>query len=158
MLSRWPMAVGTATKPSEAVAIGKELEALERGAAAKRKESTQGNRQTGEEKFSAPEKGKAIDKVAAAVGMSGPTYRKAKADPVNYVPANCRNKGRERLLTRCGHERVVKVTPSPARTRSKGVWRARHGVGDRGSVCWGASGWPTPWWGRWWGVAGQPRW
>jgi ParB family transcriptional regulator, chromosome partitioning protein len=60
--------------PSEAVAIGKAIEPLEREAADNRQSATQGNRQTGAEKFSEPERGRALDKVAEHVGMSRPTY------------------------------------------------------------------------------------
>jgi ParB-like chromosome segregation protein Spo0J len=65
--------------PSEAVAIGKAIEPLEREAADNRQSATQGNRQTGAEKFSEPERGRALDKVAEHVGMSRPTYTKARA-------------------------------------------------------------------------------
>lgn len=64
--------------PTEAVAIAKELEPLEREAARGRQEATQGNRQSGVEKFSEPERGRALDKVADAVGMSRPTLTKAQ--------------------------------------------------------------------------------
>lgn len=65
--------------PTEAVAIGRTLEPMEEKAAASRMAATQGNRQTGSEKFSEPEKGETLAKVAAAVGMSRPTYTKARA-------------------------------------------------------------------------------
>ena len=64
--------------PTEAVAIAKALEPLEREAARGRQEATQGNRQSGVEKFSEPERGRALDKVANAVGMSRPTLTKAQ--------------------------------------------------------------------------------
>lgn len=61
--------------PSEAVAIGRALEPAEREAAKERQESTR----FGAESFSTPDGGRARDKVAAAVGMSRPTYAKAAA-------------------------------------------------------------------------------
>lgn len=68
-----------ALAPSEKVALGIELEKLERPKASERKKSTQGNRQSGAEKFSAPEKGDTRDKVGGAIGMSGVSYQRAKA-------------------------------------------------------------------------------
>lgn len=65
--------------PSEAVAIGRELEKIEKEAAQKRIEASQGNRQSGSVKFTGPEKGNVRDKVGEAVGMSGVTYQRAKA-------------------------------------------------------------------------------
>jgi hypothetical protein len=78
--------------PSEAVAIGERLEQLEREAAKERQKATrakkgqkvgQNTAVKGAEKFSAPSgrsgRGRAADKVAQAVGMSRPTYKKAKA-------------------------------------------------------------------------------
>jgi ParB-like chromosome segregation protein Spo0J len=74
--------------PSEAVALGKAIEAQERAAAASRKKATQ---MKGRGKGGAPivgggksplpkgKKGKTRDKVAEVVGMSGRTYEKAKA-------------------------------------------------------------------------------
>jgi len=64
--------------PTEAVAIAKALEPMEREAARERQEATQGNRQSGVEKFTEPEKGRALDKVADAVGLSRPTLTKAQ--------------------------------------------------------------------------------
>lgn len=69
--------------PSEKVAIGKALEELERPEAKKR-QAAAGPRagkgkKSGSVNFSEPvEKGDTRDKVAAAVGMSGPTYEAAK--------------------------------------------------------------------------------
>jgi ParB family chromosome partitioning protein len=76
--------------PSEAVAVGEAIEALEQAEAARRQQATQlqgknpdGQPVFGGENFSAPiapaPKGRAADKAAAAVGMSRPTYQKAKA-------------------------------------------------------------------------------
>jgi ParB family chromosome partitioning protein len=73
--------------PSEAVAIGKALEELEKPRARKRQEATQAKKGAkvgaaqGGGKFPPPSggHGKTADKVGAAVGMSGKTYRKAKA-------------------------------------------------------------------------------
>jgi ParB family chromosome partitioning protein len=73
--------------PSEAVAIGKALETLEKQKAEERQKATRlvGNaKQAGDADGAGnlPEpsgKGQARDKVAAAVGMSGRTYDKAKA-------------------------------------------------------------------------------
>jgi N6-adenosine-specific RNA methylase IME4 len=78
--------------PSEAVAIGKALEELERPEAERRKAAT---RNTGESRpGKLPQrdgKGRTRDKVAEAVGMSGRTYEKAKevveaaaAEPAKY--------------------------------------------------------------------------
>jgi hypothetical protein len=69
--------------PSEAVAIGTELEKIEKAKAKDRQKETQakpGQRvgTQGKEKFSTPDAGRATDKVAEAVGMSRPTYEKAK--------------------------------------------------------------------------------
>lgn len=63
--------------PSEAVAIGSIIEEREREAAAKR----QGGRppKTGGNLPPVSETGKTRDKVAAALGMSGRSYEKAKA-------------------------------------------------------------------------------
>jgi ParB family chromosome partitioning protein len=65
--------------PTESVAIGAELEKLEREEAAKRKKS--GTNQYTEPSGQLPEgsTGQVRDKVAEAVGMSGKTYEKAKA-------------------------------------------------------------------------------
>lgn len=72
--------------PGEAVEIGMRLEALEKPKAEERKASSQakpGNDgkhpTTGSGKLPEPVKGDTRDKVAAAVGMSGKTYEKAKA-------------------------------------------------------------------------------
>jgi ParB-like chromosome segregation protein Spo0J len=69
--------------PSEAVALGKALEEIERVAAHARQ--TAGLKKGAEtpmipdgENFAPTEVGKTIDKAAAAVGMSTPTYKKAK--------------------------------------------------------------------------------
>lgn len=77
-------------KPSEAVAMGRMLEELEKPKAHERM-AVRG------EKFSqvkAAEKGKTREKVAAAVGMSHPTYKRAKRlveaaerEPEKYMPA-----------------------------------------------------------------------
>jgi ParB family chromosome partitioning protein len=69
--------------PTEAVAIGTELEKLE-GPKAKERQatSTGGNERKpkpGSGKLPEAGKGRTRDKVAAAVGMSGRTYEKAKA-------------------------------------------------------------------------------
>ena len=61
--------------PSEAVAIGRALEPAERDAARERKATGNDERVN----FTPSETGKALDKVAAAVGMSRPTYAKAEA-------------------------------------------------------------------------------
>ena len=53
---------------SERVEIVKAREAAEREAARERMEATQGNKQIGMEKFAEPDKGRALDKLAAAVG------------------------------------------------------------------------------------------
>lgn len=70
--------------PSEKVALGLALEELERPAAAERKaEAGKANLPTSEEKFPPLTKGdrtgKVYDLVGEAVGMSGPTYKRAKA-------------------------------------------------------------------------------
>ena len=65
--------------PSEAVAIAKALKPYEKKAAAERQAAT---RLSGEGKFPSPgisrKKGKTLDKVAAAVGLSGKTLKKAE--------------------------------------------------------------------------------
>jgi 16S rRNA G966 N2-methylase RsmD len=68
--------------PSEAVAIGEALEPLERQAA-KERQAQHGNTAPGRksntlENFSEVKNNRALDKVASAVGMSRPTYQKAK--------------------------------------------------------------------------------
>ena len=60
--------------PSEAVAIGLDIEPMEREAAQRRRATSNAERV----KFTPSETGKALDRVAAAVGMSRPTYAKAK--------------------------------------------------------------------------------
>jgi ParB-like chromosome segregation protein Spo0J len=65
--------------PTEAAAMAEALEPFEKAAAAERKQATQDNKQSGEEKFSGPEKGRAADKVAEAVGVSRPTLAKTQA-------------------------------------------------------------------------------
>ena len=52
---------------------------LERPAAKERKAKSGGRRKIGEGNLPSPNKGKTIDKVGPAVGMSGKTYEKAKA-------------------------------------------------------------------------------
>ena len=68
--------------PSEKVAIGKALEELERPKAKERQQESGrefGRGKLGGGKFTQPnDTGKTRDKVAAAVGMSGPTYEAAK--------------------------------------------------------------------------------
>lgn len=64
--------------PSEAVAIGLELEPMEREAAKERMLAG-----VPQEKFT---QGKSLDKVASAVGMSRPTYQKAK-EVIEYAQA-----------------------------------------------------------------------
>jgi ParB-like chromosome segregation protein Spo0J len=74
-------------RPSEKVALGRALEELERPRALERKAATQakpGEGRVGEGNFSSPENigeraGKVYDLVGEAVGMSGPTYKRAKA-------------------------------------------------------------------------------
>lgn len=62
--------------PSEAVALGRRLEELERPAAAERQRAELKQNRSGEKPER--EKGETREKVGAAVGMSGSTYRKAK--------------------------------------------------------------------------------
>jgi ParB family chromosome partitioning protein len=62
--------------PSEAVAIAAELEPMEREAAKERERG--GGKDKGSAKFSDPP-GRALDKIARAVGMSRPTLTKARA-------------------------------------------------------------------------------
>ncbi len=50
--------------------MAKALESFERKAAKERQTATQGNRQSGAVKFTEPEKGRAADKVAEAVGVT----------------------------------------------------------------------------------------
>ncbi len=66
-------------KPSEKVALGLALEELERPKAAERKSASL--KQNREENFSSrcERTGKVYDLVGEAVGMSGPTYKRAKA-------------------------------------------------------------------------------
>lgn len=84
--------------PSEAASIAKALEEFERAAAKERQAKAgpingKGAKPTGVEKFSeAVTRGRALDRVAEAVGMSRPTLAKAQAvveaaeaDPKNYA-------------------------------------------------------------------------
>lgn len=64
---------------SEAVALGKRLEELERPKAKQRKRAGQNQHTEPGDKFTPPSKGKTRDKVGAAVGMSAVTYERAKA-------------------------------------------------------------------------------
>ncbi len=64
--------------PSESVAIAETLEARERELARQRQSVGWGDH-SGSEKFTEPDRGNALDKVASAVGMSRPTLAKAKA-------------------------------------------------------------------------------
>ncbi len=67
--------------PSEKVSLGAELEKLERPKAAARKAATQakpGEGAVGGENFSGPEKGEVGEKVGKAIGMSRPTYHRAR--------------------------------------------------------------------------------
>lgn len=81
--------------PSEAVAIGKLLEDFERPKAKERlsEAGRMGGKNKGSVNFTDPSRGNTRDKVAAAVGMSGVTYEKAKAvveaaekDPETFGP------------------------------------------------------------------------
>jgi N6-adenosine-specific RNA methylase IME4 len=70
--------------PSEAVALGQELEELERRAARERQAAAgpaggKGRKPSGSGKLPEAVKGDTRDKVGAALGMSGRTYEKAKA-------------------------------------------------------------------------------
>ncbi len=81
--------------PSEAVALGRALEAIERDAA-KARQKTLNNAETASGNL--PEAiGRTRDKVGAAVGMSGKTYEKARAvveaaeaEPEKYGPVQAR--------------------------------------------------------------------
>lgn len=66
-------------KPSEAVAMGKKLEELERPKAAERKGGRPPKHKTSEKFTEVSEKGETREKVGAAIGMSGPTYSRARA-------------------------------------------------------------------------------
>jgi ParB family chromosome partitioning protein len=84
--------------PSEAVALGKALEELERAGAKKRQAQAgpavgRGKKASGPGNLPGPVKGRVRDKVGEAVGMSGRTYEKAKAvveaaeeDPETFGP------------------------------------------------------------------------
>lgn len=65
--------------PSEAVAKAKVLEPIERKAAKERETAGKNQHTEPKEKFSEGSKGKSVERVAAAVGMSAPTLEKAKA-------------------------------------------------------------------------------
>jgi hypothetical protein len=85
--------------PSEAVALGKALEELERPKAKARQAQAgpaqgAGKKASGSGKFPEPLRGQVRDRVAEAVGMSGRTYVKAKTvvaaaeqEPQKYGPA-----------------------------------------------------------------------
>ena len=64
--------------PSEAVAVGRALEELERAKAKGRQKERKGN-QPGAKSGKLPDLGQARDRVAGAVGMSGRTFQKAQA-------------------------------------------------------------------------------
>jgi ParB family chromosome partitioning protein len=86
--------------PSEAVAIGKAIEAIESEAAKERQEASRakkgekiGQAQGGDNLPPPSSNGKTRDKIAAAVGMSASTYEKAKAvvkaaeeEPEKFTP------------------------------------------------------------------------
>jgi ParB family chromosome partitioning protein len=128
--------------PSEAVAIGKALEELERPKARERKAQAAG-RPRGSKKAEAvsggnlPQQtdGKTRDKVAEAVGMSGRTYEKAKA----VVDAAATEPGLQPVLEEM--DRTGKVEPAykkvkggaGARGRKDAEPRADRGV-TRGEV------------------------
>ena len=76
----YPRTERKAWTPTEAAAIARELEPLEREAARERQETQDFGRGVTSENFSEvsdTEKGRALDKVADAVGMSRPTLTKA---------------------------------------------------------------------------------
>jgi ParB family chromosome partitioning protein len=105
---------------SEAVAIGRALEAHERPNAARRQAAGRARRQNGKKQPAAPgsghlpepepvveDKGQTRDKVAAIVGMSGRTYEKAKA----VVAAAAADPGRHGHLVE-QMDRTGKVDPA----------------------------------------------
>jgi N6-adenosine-specific RNA methylase IME4 len=65
--------------PSEAVAIGEQLEALERAEAEARMKAGVNQYSKPSEKFTEGAKGQTRDRVGEALGMSGVTYQRAKA-------------------------------------------------------------------------------
>lgn len=74
--------------PSESVALGKAIEAIEAGKALIRRQQNLFKRQnSGTSETDARENGRTDDKVAAAVGMGRTTYRQAK-EVVNAAEAN----------------------------------------------------------------------
>lgn len=85
--------------PSEAVALGRQLEELQKPLADDRRRAGQslggkgGKKQVGEKFTPTSDKGKAREIIGDAVGMSGPTYQRAKAvvtaaedDPETFGP------------------------------------------------------------------------
>lgn len=105
-------------KPSEKVALGRALEELERGCAAARKRATQAKpgQQVGQgsENFTAPiARGETREIVGGAVGMSGPTYQRAKAvveaSEDESLPSQIRN---EAIEARKEMDQTGKVTPA----------------------------------------------
>jgi ParB family chromosome partitioning protein len=131
--------------PTEAVALGRELEPLEKAEAAKRQAASQAangqqahkrdkpSRQksqcsVGEGKFPSPQtagkNGKTADKVGEAVGLSGKTYEKAKAvvqaaeaDPELFgdLPAAMDQKGKVDPVYREMARRQEEGTKAPAK-------------------------------------------
>jgi 16S rRNA G966 N2-methylase RsmD len=65
--------------PSVSVKVARLIRPVAEEAAKERRAATQGNKQTGVGKFPEPEKGRAADKTAAAVGMDRKTLQKAEA-------------------------------------------------------------------------------
>jgi ParB-like chromosome segregation protein Spo0J len=111
-------------KPSEAVAIGKAIEELEREEAKKRKTAGLKKGKASPVVENCPNgkaKGKARDKIGAAVGMSGKNYEKAKAvvkeaeeNPAEFGPV------KEEM------DRTGKVDPAYKKVRAKKPRQAKE--------------------------------
>ncbi len=126
--------IENATPPVEAVAIGLAIEERERAKAAQRKAATQAHpgERVGGEKFSSPifpgPTGKTVDIVGHAIGLSGPTYSRAKAvvlaaeeNPETFGPLK-EEMDRTGKVTRA-YEALRKAKATVPRQFSKG-----HGV------------------------------
>lgn len=127
--------------PSEALELAERLEPLERDAATKRKARTQfgktGSRNAskpGVEKFSTPSCGRALDKVACAVGLSRPTLTKIKAvteaarqNPERYQPLvdEMDRTGKvDRVSKQLGRMKAEELGPIPTEaSRRNPAWR-----------------------------------
>jgi hypothetical protein len=109
-----------AMTPAEKVALGRRLEELERPKAAERQTAPTELRKN----FPKSAKGKTYDKVGQAVGMSGPTYKRAKA----VVDAAASDDAHPEAIAALEQmQDTGKVTPAYNRLREAQPEDRRHG-------------------------------